>query len=89
MRKQIEAEGKHGVLFDPEVGYIGKSPQFVDLIKNKKVDPKQIVFYSTRTGILPYWAYDAPIKNEYAYGKASNRVIIVYSPKKKYGNYIP
>lgn len=53
MRKQIEADGKHGILIRENCKKGDETPEFVELL-NKKIKPEDMVFYSPTTGKLEY-----------------------------------
>lgn len=90
MRKQIEAEGKRGILLPEGIKNGDEIPEFANLLK-KKIDPNNIVFYSPTTGILkqsisPYYpSYPSKNKIEYAYKNGddptSSIIVIEYNKK--------
>jgi len=53
MKKQIEAEGKRGIVFLDDFETGKEIPEFTELLK-KKIDPKDIVFYSPTRGVLRF-----------------------------------
>ena len=53
MRKQIETEGKHGVLLTEDINEGDEIPQFTALFK-EKIEPTEIILYSLTTGALEY-----------------------------------
>lgn len=79
MRKQIEEEGKHGILVPDKIGDNTEIPKFLELLR--KNDPKDIVFYSLATGILRNNEnrQDNPTKT-YTYKNLSSSLTIT-SPK--------
>lgn len=51
MRKQIEAEKKHGIFLRDDIKIGSKIPEFIELL-DQKIKLKDIAFYSSDTGIL-------------------------------------
>ena len=89
MRKQIETEGKYGILIPENMKAADEIPEFTKLV-NKKIDHKDIVFYSATAGKLRYkyrierWqSTDSSEQQVDPYGYGNDHYLLLFSLRDK------